>query len=432
MALEAYERDMERCNRCSYCKWVPHMRMVSRRFATVCPSIARYNFHGWSAGGRMIAGLSFLRGRIDYSDTLLDMIYQCQMDGGCDVSCKNQRDLEPLEMMLELRSRCVEDGQLIPGHMPVIDGLRKEDNMMQLPKAERGKWAEGLDVKDLTKEKAEVAYHAGCRLSFDEELWHVARGAVTLLKNAGVDVGIMGKEEACCGGRAYEWGYQGELTKYAEHNAETWKTAGVKTVVTSCADGYQAFTVLYDKIGKKPDVEVLHITQYLDRLIKEGRIKLTRKVPMTVTYHDPCHLGRLAEPWIHWDGVETKVMGQLIVHDPPKEFRRGANGVYDIPRDVLGSIPGLKLVEMDRIREYAWCCGAGGGVKEAYPEFATWTAQERIEEAETTGAEAIVTACPWCERNFLDAVKGRDTGLKVYDIVDLVQQAVPRERARRR
>jgi Fe-S oxidoreductase len=424
MVLQDYERDMMRCARCSYCKFVPYLKIKDWEFAPVCPSIARYNFHGWSGGGRMIAGLSFLQRRIDYSDTLLDMIYQCMMDGACDVSCKNQRDLEPLEAMLAFRAKCVEDGQLLPAHMGVIDSLRKEDNMMQRPKAERGKWAEGLAVKDLTKEKAEVVYHAGCRLSFDEELWPVARGAVTLLQKAGIGVGIMGKDEGCCGGRAYEMGYQSELAKYAEHNLETWRGAGVKTVVTSCSECYQTFKVLYDKIGKKLPIEVLHITEYLDRLIKGGKIKLTRKFPMTVTYHDPCHLGRLAEPWIHWQGVEKKVMGQLIVHDPPKTFRRGANGVYDPPRDVLRSIPGLKLVEMERIREYGWCCGAGGGVKDAYPDFAVWTAEERIKEAQTTGAEAIVTACGWCERNFLDAVKESDSRIKVYDIVELVQQAI--------
>ena len=425
MALQDYMRDMIWCNRDSYCKFIPHLKMKGHDHVTVCPSVARYGFHGYSAGGRLIASLALLRGRIDYSSGFLDMIYRCQMDGGCDVSCKNQHDMEPLEVMLELRAKCVEDGQLLPTHMVVIDGLRKEDNMMQQLKAERGKWAKGLKVKDLTKETAEVLYHAGCRYSFDQELWPVVRGAVNLLKKARVDVGIMGKEEACCGGRAYEMGYQGELTKYAEHNAEMWRTAGVKTVVTSCSDCYQAFKVLYDKIGKKPaGIEVLHITEYLDRLIKEDKLKLTREVPLTVTYHDPCHLGRLAEPWLHWEGVERKILGQLTIQEPPKEWRRGAKGIYDPPRSIISSIPGIELVEMDRIREYAWCCGAGGGVKEGYPDFATWAAGERINEAKATGAEAIVTACGWCERNFNDAIKENGYKIKVIDIAELVEKAI--------
>jgi len=425
MALKDYEKDMMRCSRCSYCKVVPHPMVKNREHEFICPSIARYKFHGYSGGGKMIASLAMLKDRIDYTDDFLNMIYRCCTDGGCDISCKSNRDLEPLEVILELRAKCVEDGQLLPAHMLVIDNLKKEDNMMLGKKADRGKWAKGLDIKDLTKDRAEVLYHAGCRFSFDEELWPVARTAVNLLKKAGVDVGIMGKEEVCCDCRAYNIGYHGELQKYAEHNVDNWRTAGVKTVVTSCSDCYQAFKVIYDKIGIKPEgIEILHITQYLDRLIAEGKLKPTKAVPMRVTYHDPCHLGRLADPWIHWEGKELKVLGQYISHDPPKELRRGANGIYDPPRNILKSIPGLTLVEMDRIREYAWCCGAGGGVKEAFPDFATWTANERIKEAQSTGAEALVTACGWCERNFRDAVEEHGNEIKIYDVVELLEKAI--------
>jgi Fe-S oxidoreductase len=382
------------------------------------------NFHAYSAGGRLIAGLALLEGRIEYTDKLVEIVYQCQLDGACDISCKVNRDLEPLEAMLELRAKCVDDGQILPAHMLMIESLRSDDNPLGEPKAERGKWAEGLDVKDIAREKAEVLYFAGCRHSFDQDLWGVARGAVTLLRTAGVDVGISGMEEACCGGRAYEIGYRGEFTKYAEHNIETWNAAGVRTVVTSCSDGYGTLKFHYPKIGRTMNFEVLHITEYLDRLIKEGRIKPTKKVPLKVTYHDPCHLGRLSEPYIPWEGVERKVLGQVVIHDPPKKFRRGTNGIYEPPRDVLNSIPALELVEMERIKEYAWCCGAGGGVKEAYPDFALWTANERIEEAKATGAEALVTACPWCERNFRYALEQNGEKMKLYDTVELLLEAI--------
>ena len=195
MALKDFEKDMMRDSRCGYCKVIPHVMMTDTRFINVCPSIARYNFHGFSAGGRMVAGLSLLRDRIEYTDGFLDMIYKCQMDGACDVSCKIDRDLEPLQMMQELRIKCVEDGQLIAGHLPVLEGLRKEDNMLQRKKADRNKWAEGLAVKELPGKKAEVLFHAGCRYSFDEELWPVVQGSMNILKEAGVDVGIMGKDE---------------------------------------------------------------------------------------------------------------------------------------------------------------------------------------------------------------------------------------------
>ena len=423
MALEDCEKDMMRCNRCSYCKWIPHQVFSDSRFLHICPSIEKYNFHGWSAGGRQILGLSLLRNRVDINEAVSDMVYQCQMCGGCDVSCKVERDREPYEAMQEIRFKCVESGEVPPEHAFVIDSLKNEDNTMGALKKDRGNWAEGIAVKDVRKETAEVLFHAGCRYSFDESLWSTAKGGLRLLLNAGVDVGIMGKEEACCGGRSYEMGYAGEFTKYEQHNTDAWNGAGVKTIVTPCADCYQAFKVLYGKIGQKSTVEVLHITEFVARLIREGKIKLTKEVPLTVTYHDPCHLGRLAEPWIHWEGKEAKVFGQMVIHDPPKEKRFGTKGVYDIPREILRSIPGVELREMPRIREYAYCCGAGGGVKEAYPEFSEFTAANRLEEARSTGAEALVSSCPWCKSNFTEAVNGSKGSLEILDVIDLVQRA---------
>jgi Fe-S oxidoreductase len=351
----------------------------------------------------MDVSLALIDGKLKYEESpkLLDIFYRCDTCGGCDTSCKRSRDMEPLRVMLEMRSKLVEDGQLVAEHMVVIENLKKEDNMMMGRKADRGKWAEGLDVKDLTREKAEVVFHAGCHVSYDEKQWDLARKAVILLKNAGVDVGIMGGDEACCGCRAYDMGYRGELTKFAEHNIQAWTNAGVKTVVTSCADGYYAMKRLYPEHGS--GFEVLHTVEFIDRLMGEGKVRFSKAVPLTVTYHDPCHMGRRAN-----------------VYEPGKAIM----GLYDPPRDILRRIPGVELVEMYRIKEYAWCCGAGGGVKEAYPDFSEWTARERVEEAKATGAEAIVTACPWCEGNFRDVINGNGERIKVYDVVDLVQQAI--------
>jgi Fe-S oxidoreductase len=131
----------------------------------------------------------------------------------------------------------------------------------------------------------------------------------------------------------------------------------------------------------------------------------------------------MGEPWIPWDGKKIK-SGFITLHEPPKEFRRGTYGIYEPPRNILKNIPGLKLNEMVRIRERAWCCGAGGGVIDAFPDFARWTASERIKEAMTTGAEAIVTACPWCKRNLSDAVSENGDKLRIYDIVEVLEQAV--------
>jgi len=424
MALEDYLSYVKRCARCSYCKWIPLAHVKSWRFAKGCPSIAYKNFQSYSAGGRLAVAHSLLEGRIDYTDGLLDIVYQCQMDGSCDIADKTCRFyVEPLEVMRELRFKLVEDGQLLPQHMPLIESLRKEDNMMMKPKVERGKWSEGLDVKDLTKESAEVVFHGGCQIGFDERLAKIGRATINILKQAGVDVGIFpGKDELCCAGRAYDIGYSGELVKFAESNIQAWTNAGVKTVVTGCADCYYTFKSLYPQYGSK--FEILHSVEYINRCVQQKKIKLTKKVPMTVTYHDPCHLGRLGEQYIPWKGKERKILGQIILFDPPRPLNNGANGIYEPPRELLRSIPGVKLVEMERIREYAWCCGAGGCVSEAYPEFSMWTAKERIEEAKSTNAQALVTACPHCETNFIDAVNENKDTLEVYDIIELVQKAI--------
>jgi Fe-S oxidoreductase len=423
MALEDYKEDCADCSRCSYCKWIPLDHIKSARFARACPSIEYCGFQAYSLGGRLSVGLSLLEGRIGYNEELKNIVWECQMDGACDVSDKICRyNIRGLEAMREMRFKLVEDGQTLPQHKPYIDSLHKEQNMMIEPRTRRGKWADGLDVKNLTKEKGAVVFHAGCRYSYDKGLQKKARTAVTLLRDAGVDIGIMGENESCCGGRVYQWGYRKELNAFARKNTEAWTAAGVKTVVTPCAECYYTFKRLYPEIGFT--FEVIHVSEYIERLIKKGKIKLSKNVPLTVTYHDPCHLGRLGEPYVPWQGTKEKIYGQIPVWKPSRPRYTGAWGVYDAPRNVLKSISGLTLVEMERIREYAWCCGAGGGVLEAYPDFASWTATERLSEAKVTGAEAIVSACPWCERNFTDTVKSQDEKMQVYDIIDLVQMAL--------
>jgi len=422
MGLEEYLSHMEMCCRCSACKFIPLQMVKGAQYANVCPSIARYNFHSYSGGGRLNIAVAMLKKGFEYSDRLLDIVYNCQMCGACDVSCKYAMDMEVIEPINEFRIKCVEDGHTNPALDKVINSLRKRGTMVTGARGRRAAWAAGLNLKDATKEKVAVYYHAGCLTSYDKDYQKLAKATVKILQKAGVDFGIGYENETCCGGRAYQMGYKEDFLNQAKKNMAMLKKAGVKTLVTGCADGYQAFKVLYDKYNLKGNLEVLHITELMARLIKQGKLKLKKKVNLNVTYHDPCYLGRLSEPWIHWKG--EKVPGHRHIFNPPREYRRGTNGVYEPPREVLTSIPGIKLEEMDRIKEYAWCCGAGGGVNESNPDFARWTAKERLEEAESTGAEAIVTACPWCEKTFSGAIKESGTSLKVYDIVELVEKAI--------
>jgi Fe-S oxidoreductase len=421
MALKDYQGDTEMCCRCSACKFIPMQKVKGSAFSYVCPSISRYNYHAYSGGGRLNIAASMLKNGFNYTDKLLDIVYNCQLCGACGVSCNYAMDMEVLEPITEFRIKCVEDGKTNPALDKVIASLKKTGSMVPV-KGKRGSWSTGLKVKDATKEKVDVLYHVGCLTSYDKDMQKLAKATVRILQKAGVNFGIAGNAETCCGGRAYQMGYPKEFLAQAKKNMDMIKKAGVKTLVTGCADGYHAFKVLYDKYELKGSLEVLHISEYIAKLIKDGKLKPRKKVAMSVTYHDPCRLGRLGEPWIHWKG--KKIPGDRFVFDPPKPYRRGTNGVYEPPRDVIKSIPGIKLTEMTRIKEYSWCCGAGGGVNESNPDFALWTARKRIEEAVSTGAEAIVSACPWCEKTLSEAIKESGSGLKVYDIVEIVEKAI--------
>jgi len=401
---------------------MPFEKVTGYQPVNVCPSISRYNFHTYSAGGRMVNGVALLEKRIDFSPKFMEVMYNCQVCGACDVSCKYAMDMEVLEPIYETRIKAVEEGHTNPALEKVINSLRKQGTMVPGARVKRGEWAAGLNLKDFTKENVDVIYHVGCQTSYNKDMWKLARTTVKLLQKAGDNFGIAGENETCCGGRAYQMGYKADFLNQAKKNMAMIKKSGAKTLVTGCADGYHAFKVLYDKYELKGDLEVLHITEYLARLIKEGKLKPKKKVDITVTYHDPCHLGRLGEPFIHWKGKE--VPGHIRIFEPHREFRRGTYGVYEPPRDVLKCIPGLKLVEMGRIKEYAWCCGAGGGVSQSNPDFSLWTATERIEEAGATGAAAIATTCPWCIRNFNGAIKEKGGSLKAYDVIELLEKAI--------
>jgi len=347
------------------------------------------------------------------------------MCGACQVTCRTYNfNLNPIQVMQELRCHFIEQGEIIPEHQFVIEGLKREGNVFGEPKKSRGEWAERLDVKDINLEKVDVLFHAGCRMSYDDELWGTARAAVKILKAAGVNVGVAGKEESCCGGRAYEMGFKGELYNYADDMVSRVRSSGASRLVTGCADCYGTFKEYYPFIERELGVEVLHITEYLDQLLKEGRIKPVRDIPLNVTYHDPCRLGRRGEKGVPWKGEYKRLAPHIFAPVPEKPMQIGLNGCYEPPRDLLKSIPGINLAEMERNRLYSWCCGSGGGVLEAFEDLAASSGLERLKEARGTGAEALVTACPWCERNFRDIAEENEIDLKIYDVVDLLYQSI--------
>ena len=422
MALKDFRPMMERCSNCLGCKWIPFDKIASQRFGENCVTNLYYQWHLYSLRGKWQAGQAYLDGDYDFkkSPEFLQSVIACTACGACDVSCKVTRfNLEGLEYNVELKNEAVKKGFALPVQKTMIDSLKKEATLIPgAKKTARQNWSKGIKWTA----NAETVFFPGCKYSYDKELSAYAKKAAQTLIAAGVKLGYMGNADMCCAGRAYQMGFFDEFDKRADANIKAFKSAKVKTIVTPCADCYHAFKRLYAKKGL--DVEVLHVTEYFAKLINENKIKFKKSLDMVVTYHDPCHLGRQGEPYVAWDGKEKKIMNQVHTWEPKRPRYAGTWGIYDAPRDVIKAIPGVQLVEMERIKEYALCCGAGANVQLTVPEVSTATASERITEANTTGADALVTACPWCEANFKGQADENGKTIEVIDIIDLVARAL--------
>jgi Fe-S oxidoreductase len=413
--IENFVFDMRRCVKCKGCTWVDHIYMPGVKYSTRCPSATRYLFDAYGAYGKMRTGLALVEGRLDYSEELLKILYACTLCGACDVGCKRNLDLE-IELTLEaLRIKAVKDGQgPMPAHKRTARKIINSHNSFGSPHGNRKKW---LTEEVRPSPEADVLYFVGCSASYSHP--EIARATAKILNASGTPFMLL-PDEWCCGNMLYSVGMIDEARELARRNIEAVKKTGAKNVLTSCAEGYRMWKVDYPKILNMSTNDlgfsVVHVTEYIDELIKKGVLKLAGGIDLCLTYHDPCSLSRLSEPWAPWKG-ERGLWGAV---NPPLERRRGTNGVYQQPRDILNSIPGIKLMEMPRMRENAFCCGAGRGTKVAFPEFASWAAEQRLAEAREVGAEAIVSACPWCKDNFTEGTNKNGAKLKVLDISEIV------------
>ncbi|MBN2107471.1 MAG: (Fe-S)-binding protein [Deltaproteobacteria bacterium] len=430
MALEKIEYDATHCQRCSTCKWSHLWEVKSHRFARNCPSVVYGKFDTYAAQGKNDIVTGLLKGELSWEDSkdrLLEIIYRCPVCAACDVSCKRVMDLDIIGVLDALREEACERGYgPLPAHKEFIQSIMNYDNVWKQPRNRRAGWAKKLDIKDLSKagETADVLYYVGCTYAYKPGMETVPMHTAKILKAAGIDFGILGAKEICCGGIADNVGDKKSFEEIAKKNLDMFKATGAKTIVTNCPGCFMTFSEKYARLQKidteKLPYTVKHSTQFIAELLQAGKLTFTRPVDMTVTWHDPCHLGRRGEPYKHWEGKRVK----FGLTEPPREMNRGVNGIYEAPREILKAIPGLRFVEMERIKEYAWCCGSGGGAKSAYPDFALATAKERIEEAEATGAGAIITSCPWCESNLSDGIDAGGSRLRVGDILDIAVQAL--------
>jgi Fe-S oxidoreductase len=413
--IENFVYDMSRCIKCKGCTWVEHTYMPGAKFMTRCPSATRYQFDAYGAYGKMRIGHAMAEGLLEWNEKALEVMYACTLCGACDVGCKRNLDLE-IELTLEsLRVKAVKDGVgPMPAHKKIAEKIAKKHNFYGSTHEKRTNWI----PKGITPaKKADVLYFVGCTASYVNT--EIAQSTAKILNAAGTEFMLM-PDEWCCGNTLFSVGMIDEAKAIAQRNIDEVRKTGAETLITSCAEGYRMWKVDYPKLldisTKDLGFKVVHLVEYVDEMVKNGTLKMKKSFDTRMTYHDSCSLSRLSEPWTPYEGKR----GWMGTVEPRLQRRRGKNGVYSQPRDILKAIPGVNLVEMPRMRENAFCCGAGRGTKEAFPEFARWAAEHRLEEVKEIGAETLVSACPWCKNNFVQAVKANGDDVQVLDISEVI------------
>jgi len=423
-ALTDLEAEMKKCFRCSLCKLVPLPTVVDSRFSDGCPASRVFHFHGYSGSGKSIMALAVVEGRIAVDQSLAAVTFACTTCGLCDTACKFIMEAERHVINMALREHIVDAGFGLATHRELIDNLSLHGHPHGARHAAHSPWADGVPLKTAPAQQAPVLLLAGCHAAHDRDAARVARKLALLLQRAGVDFVTLGEDERCCGLPAYWTGHRDVFARTAADATAQFDATGVRTIVTVSGSCLGTLRSKVPQYARAPQAQVVHATEFLAPLIAAGKLPLTTRVERTVTYHDPCYLGRQSEAPQEWNGQYKTTHGCMTYADPPKGINRGVTGVFDAPRRILRAIPGLEFVEMPRIREYSFCCGGGGGVPEAFPELARQTALHRLDEAASVGAQCLVTACHHCRANLCAAQSGPGaSALPVVDIIDLLYEA---------
>jgi len=320
-------------------------------------------------------------------------IWRCTTCGTCPQRCP--RGVNQIEAGVALRKIATDYG-IFPNPVKPIRtvsaSLVGEGNPLNEQRANRARWAEGLSVRSF-EEGTELLYFACCYPSYDARLKRVARATASILQRAGVDFGILGPKENCCGESIRKTGDEQLFKRLAKENIKSFVDHGVGKILVSSPHCYHTFKNEYSKLGM--NFQVVHVSQYLWDLIRDGRLEIRGEYRKRVTYHDPCYLGR-------------------------------HNGIFEEPRQVLGSVPGLDLVEMPDHREGSLCCGGGGGrIWMETPRNERFS-DLRIQQAIETGAEVLITSCPYCITNFEDSRLNRPDSdvIEIKEITEVLAEVV--------
>ncbi len=314
-------------------------------------------------------------------------LWNCATCRLCEVACP--RGVKITDTIHALRITAYDEKKVPQKLESALWGVYEDANPWGGKKADRGGWAAGLGIKQAKPSK--YLLYVGCAASFDPRLQHVARSLASILEKAGVDFSILGEGESCCGDVVYQIGEEGFLEELVQRNIQTFAKSGAEGIIALSPHCYNMFRSVYPKYGQTPTT--YHYTEFLAGLLDKGALSLGRYDGNTsVTYHDPCYLGRY-------------------------------HGVYEAPRKLLENIPGIRLTEMSETKTNALCCGGGGG--------GMWVESEgerpslrRVKQAADTGASEIVTSCPYCIQNFEDSAKTGSVSMGVMDVSEVIARAL--------
>jgi Fe-S oxidoreductase len=323
----------------------------------------------------------------------LDEIWRCTTCGMCPTHCP--RGVDQIEVGVAIR-RIAAAYDVYPasvaGLSAASSSLAGDGNPLNEKRETRDAWAEGLSLKPFT-EGMEILFFVGCYYSYDPRLQKAAIATANVLKQAGVDFGILGSAESCCGESIRKTGNEEVFKSLAKENIKAFIDNGVKRVLVASPHCYHTFKNEYPEF--MVNFDVVHISQFLQELIEQGRLEIKGEFKKRVTFHDPCYLGR-------------------------------HNGIYDQPRDVLKKIPGLELVEMPDSRGNSLCCGGGGGRIWAETPKEERFADLRVAQAREVGADVLATSCPYCVSNFEESRLALEDGEapEIKDITEVIHEAL--------
>jgi Fe-S oxidoreductase len=378
---------IHRCFRCGYCKFPVDWKDVNN-----CPAYARFRMETYSCGGRLWLIRAWLSDEIGWTEHLAEILYACTACKNCEVKCPLSFNEDILNIIVAAKGEMVERGKVPSAVKKFLENIERQGNPYGSARTKRGEWAEGTGIEQYSGQ--EFLYYVGCAGSYDTRAQKAAGALGQVLQKAGVSFGVLGREENCDGNEVHKLGEETLFQMLAENNVARFKELGVQNIITLSPHGYNAMKNDYPGYGGS--FNVLHYTQILRDFIRAGKFDLSKGLEAKVTYHDPCFLGR-------W------------------------NSEYEAPRAVLKAIPGIRLVEMERNRDSALCCGGGGGNFhiDLLGGSDSSPARRRVREAREAGADVLAVACPKCLVMLEDAVKaeGLEARLSVRDISEIVGEA---------